>query len=199
MQCFRLESSGFREPRSSPSSKVAWRGGVELQERFARGDEEAFETLFREHQREVLGWIVKIVRDRAAAEDLTLETFWRIFRAHARFDPRRSFGAWARRIAANVAIEHLSRSRAETPTSVEPHAAAAADPVEREEMLQATRNAFQALPPRFRVAVTLALIEERPYDEIAAVMGTSVGTVKSRVFRGVRRLRRELERKGMKP
>src|SRR6516164_5996794 len=83
---------------------------AELQ-RFTRGDVQAFEALFREYQGEVYGWIIRIVHDSGAAEDLTIETFWRIYRARARFDPCRSFGAWARRIATNLALEHLSRRR----------------------------------------------------------------------------------------
>jgi len=67
----------------------------ELLQQFACGDLEAFESLFRQFQGEVFRWIVRIVRDRGVAEDLTLETFWRIHRAHARFDPGRSFAAWA--------------------------------------------------------------------------------------------------------
>src|SRR6516164_3325369 len=82
-------------------------------ERFTRGDIQAFEALFREYQGEVYGWIIRIVHDSGVAEDLTIETFWRIYRARARFDPRRSFGAWARRIATNLALEHVSRRRPE--------------------------------------------------------------------------------------
>ena len=82
-------------------------------ERFTQGDIQAFEALFREYQGEVYGWIIRIVHDSGAAEDLTIETFWRIYRARARFDPCRSFGAWARRIATNLALEHLSRRRPE--------------------------------------------------------------------------------------
>ena len=84
---------------------------AEVLEEFAAGDLNAFESLFRQYQGEVYGWIVRIVRDPAAAEDLTIETFWRIHRAHARFDPSRSFGAWARRIATNVAIDFLKSAR----------------------------------------------------------------------------------------
>ncbi len=51
---------------------------MELLERFAAGDLAAFEALFRAHQKEVFAWIVRIVRDRGIAEDLTVETFWRI-------------------------------------------------------------------------------------------------------------------------
>src|ERR1035437_2520655 len=71
---------------------------MELLERFTRGEIEAFETLFQRHQADVYRWVVCLIRDPAAAEDVTLETFWRIYRAHARFDPARIFGAWARRI-----------------------------------------------------------------------------------------------------
>jgi len=54
-------------------------------DRFRLGDLDAFESLFRLHQRAVYGWILRIVRNPAAAEDLTVETFWRIYQAHARF------------------------------------------------------------------------------------------------------------------
>jgi RNA polymerase sigma-70 factor, ECF subfamily len=163
-------------------------------ERFSAGDLDAFELLFREFQGTVFAWIVKIVRDPGAAEDLTIETFWRIYRARARFDPRRSFGAWARRIATNVAISHLKQAplitglRVEV-TRVDP------DPGVREAIVRA----FGALPPKLRAAATLALIEEEPYDEIASALGISAGAVKSRVFRAVRLLRKKLERMGITP
>ena len=53
---------------------------MELLERLAQGELEAFETLFRQFQGQVYGWILRIVRDTGAAEDLTVETFWRIYR-----------------------------------------------------------------------------------------------------------------------
>lgn len=66
---------------------------MELLERFADGDVQAFEELFREYQGRVYGWIVRIVRNPAAAEELTVEAFWRMYRARERFDASRSFGA----------------------------------------------------------------------------------------------------------
>jgi RNA polymerase sigma factor (sigma-70 family) len=54
-----------------------------------------------------------MVRDRAVAEDLTIETFWRVYRARKRFDPARPFGAWARRIATNAVIDYLKSVPAE--------------------------------------------------------------------------------------
>jgi DNA-directed RNA polymerase specialized sigma24 family protein len=55
------------------------------------------------------------------------------------------------------------------------------------------------LPVKLRVAATLAMIEERPYGDIAQALGISIGTVKSRVFRAVRLLRGDLQRMGVEP
>ena len=77
----------------------------DLLSRFRQGDIDAFETLFRLHQRSVFGWILRIVRSPATAEELTVETFWRIYRAHARLDPTRGFEGWARRIATHAALD----------------------------------------------------------------------------------------------
>src|SRR4029077_4485609 len=87
---------------------------MELLERFAAGDLEGFEALFRQHQKEVYAWIVRIVRDSGIAEDLTVETFWRIHKYRERFDPNGNFRAWARRIATNAAFDHLRKARRET-------------------------------------------------------------------------------------
>ena len=80
-------------------------------ERFATGDIAAFESLFREFQGEIYRLVVRIVRDRGVAEDLTVEAFWRIYNSRARFDPTGNFSAWARRIACNLAIDALKRQR----------------------------------------------------------------------------------------
>src|SRR5256885_5070809 len=87
---------------------------MELLERFAAGDLEAFEELFREHHKEVYAWTVRIVRDHGIAEDLTVETFCGIYRARDRFDPAGNLRAWARRIATNAALDQLRTAGRET-------------------------------------------------------------------------------------
>jgi RNA polymerase sigma factor (sigma-70 family) len=172
-------------------------------EQFTRGDIQAFETLFREYQGEVYGWIVRIVRDPGAAEDLTVETFWRIYRARTRFDPRRPFGAWARRIATNLALEHLSRRRPETSldngSPIPAPATGMSDPAITADVCAKVLAAFDELPAKLRVAVRLAIIEERPYAEIADALGISTNGVKSRVFRAIRLLRKSLQKRGVRP
>ena len=172
---------------------------MELLERFTAGDLEAFEALFRQHQREVYAWIARIVRDSGVAEDLTVETFWRIHRACGRFDVASgNFRAWARRIATNAALDYLKRARRETELSEDYPAAPRGDPAVRGELRSQLRRAFLELPAKYRLVATLALIEDEPYDEIADAVGISAALVKVRVFRAVRMLRKKLNAFGVR-
>ena len=169
-----------------------------LLERFVAGDPQAAEALYRRHEREALGWILRIVRDPAAAEDVLVESFWRAYRARARFDVRRPFGAWLRRIATRAALDHLRtvrRRRERDLGRLEPHAPEGADLAARD----AITRAFRRLPPKLQIVATLALVEERPYREIAAALDLPMGTVKSRLSRASARLRRDLVRQGIRP
>ena len=174
-----------------------------LLDRFRQGDLDAFESLFRAHQRSVYGWILRIVRDPAAAEDLTVETFWRIHRAHERFESARLFEPWARRIATRAALDWL---RARRPASeltdqdvADLPSKSAADPGIAAEIRLKTSQAFARLPPGLRIAAVLSLIEEQPQREVAAALGISVGAVKLRVFRAIRLLRKDLLEQGITP
>jgi RNA polymerase sigma-70 factor, ECF subfamily len=172
---------------------------MELLERFAAGDVEAFECLFRQHQCQVFGWILRIVRNRATTEELTVETFWRMYRARARFDVARgNCVGWLRRIATNVALDHLRTVRPEVELAEEPTAVPKADVVLQSELRTMILQAVGRLSPRLRAAVLLALVEEEPYENVAEALGISVNAVKVRVFRGVRILRKELEKAGVR-
>ena len=176
---------------------------IEFQRGSAETREAAFEALFRLHQRAVHGWVLRIVRNAAAADDLTIETFWRIYRAHARFDPERGFEPWARRIATRAAIDWLRAQRPEHAVASEFFAdlpaPARADPAVSAEVRRATMQAFARLRPGLRVAATLAVIEERPHKEVAEALGISVTAVKLRVFRALRLLRKDLKQQGITP
>jgi len=165
---------------------------MELLERFAADDLEAFEVLFRQHQKEVYAWIVRIVRDTGIAEDLTVETFWRVYKYRTRFKPDGNFRAWARRIATNAALDHLRHSRRETALPENLPCAASSDSAVRGEARDRIRKAFYELPAKYRLVATLALVEEESYGDIARAVGISESLVKVRVFRAVRMLRKKL-------
>jgi RNA polymerase sigma-70 factor (ECF subfamily) len=165
---------------------------MELLQRFAAGDLDAFEALFRQHQKEVYAWVVRIVRDRGIAEDLTVETFWRIYRARARFNPEGNFQGWARRIATNAALDYLRSARHETELPEDLAGPPKPDSAVRRETREQIKSAFHQLPAKYRLVATLALIEDEPYNKIAEATGLSAGLVKIRVFRAVRMLRKSL-------
>jgi RNA polymerase sigma factor (sigma-70 family) len=172
-------------------------------QRFRDGDLDAFEALFREHQRPVYGWILRMVRNTAAAEDLTVETFWRIHRAHDRFQPEFPFGPWARRIATRAALDWLRAQRPEVELTAEMAgtlpSASKGNPGVAAEIRLKTAQAFGRLPPSLRAAAVLAVVEEQPHKEVAAALGITVGAVKLRVFRALRLLRKDLEKQGITP
>lgn len=172
---------------------------MELLQRFAAGDLDAFESLFRQYQRDVYRWIVRIVRDSAVAEDLTVETFWRAHRAHAGFHPDANFGAWLRRIATNLALDHLRKRRPYVELPDELAAEQKPDCAAQQQTRMALRKAFAELPPRLRVVAQLGLIEDETYPEIAEALGISAGAAKLRMFRAVRLLRKKLQKLGAHP
>jgi len=166
---------------------------------FTHGDLDAFAAIFRQYQGEVYRWIVCIVRDPGTAEDLTIETFWRIHRAHARFDPTRSFAAWARRIATNVALDYLRSARPQESLRDDFPASDFLHPGIQCDIRERTASAFRQLPAKLQAAASLALLEEQPYKEVAEALGISVGAVKVRVFRALRILRKKLREMGIEP
>jgi RNA polymerase sigma-70 factor (ECF subfamily) len=172
----------------------------ELLRRFANGDVDAFEALFRRFQHEVYRWAVRIVRDSGTAEDVVVEAFWRAYRARARFDPTRGFGGWMRRIATNVARDHLKAARnlarGRSSDAVE-HAEAQAD--SDPDVSEAVNGALRRLSPKLQVVAVLALVEGLPHVEIADALDVPIGTVKSRLYRAIRALRKELASMGIEP
>jgi len=172
---------------------------MDLLRRFRGGEIDAFETLVRQFQGDIYAWIVRIVRDPGIAEDLTVETLWRIYRARQQFRPDGNFAPWARRIATNLAFDHLRRKRPEPSLPAEPAGPPPPDPLLQRETREKIQQAFRRLPAKLQVAAMLALVEEQPYDEIADALGTSVGAVKLRVFRAVRILRKQLNHLGVRP
>jgi RNA polymerase sigma-70 factor, ECF subfamily len=163
----------------------------------------AFENLFRDHQRTVYTWILRIVRNPAVAEDLTIETFWRIHQSIDRFDPARGFTPWARCIASHVAIDWLRTRPREVGVTedffVHVPSAQAADPAIVAEIHTKVAQALRRLPAKLSAAAALAVVEGLPHKEIAAALGISVAAVKLRVFRALRMLRKDLREQGITP
>jgi RNA polymerase sigma factor (sigma-70 family) len=124
---------------------------MDLFQRFALGEIDAFETLVRRFQGDIYAWIVRIVRDPGIAEDLTVETLWRAYRARKQFRPDGNFAAWSRRIATNLALDHLRRKRPEQKLVAEPAGAPPTDHLVEQEIREKIQQAFRLANVRLKV------------------------------------------------
>jgi RNA polymerase sigma factor (sigma-70 family) len=179
----------------------------ELPDRLARDLDGAFEELVRGHERLVFGLALRVVGDRADAEEVAQDTFERAYHALAGYEAERvaamRLRPWLAQIALNLARNRLRRrpppARSLEDGDGQPLAVAApadAEPAqvaERGQERELLVGLLAALPRPYREAVVLRHVEGLPYAEVAEVLGRPVGTVKTHAHRGVRQLRVELE------
>jgi len=164
------------------------------------GDQVAFTRLVELFQRDVYGKAFSILRNHQDADDVVQETFLRVYRALPGFRGESSFRTWLITIATRQALNFLDRNRV-SHESLEDTPIATTHPALRIEDNQMTtfldqearrlmREAFPRLPKRQREALTLRLKQDLKYDQIAHVMGTSVGSIKAHIFHAIRNLTR---------
>lgn len=172
------------------------------------GVEEAYETLMLRYQQPVYNLIYRLMNDPSDAADVAQEVFLKVFRNIRKFRGNSSLKTWIYRIAVNeaynhrrwfsrhhrleVGLGHESNSRIYDGTLADP----GRSPFELtsdHETRALVEDALTKMNPKFRAAVVLRDIEDLSYDEIAAVLDVSLGTVKSRILRGREALRKILE------
>ncbi|MGH8936008.1 MAG: RNA polymerase sigma factor [Acidimicrobiia bacterium] len=159
---------------------------------FLAGDHRAFQDLMAAHEDRVFAVCLRMMRDREAALDATQETFLTLFRKADRFEGRAAFSTWLYRLAVNTCYDQLRRQkrhRAEPlPETHDPPDAASADHLASVELRPDLERALAALDPEFRSVVVLSDLEGLALQTVAEALGLPLGTVKSRLFRGRRRL-----------
>ncbi|HJN16499.1 MAG TPA: sigma-70 family RNA polymerase sigma factor [Armatimonadota bacterium] len=167
-----------------------------------------FEALAEERKRELFNAALRMTRGREDAEDLTQETLAKAYTAFHQFRPGTNFKAWIYRVLVNTYINHYRRKkRAPQEKSWEEFAVdgdvdyARGDSSRLSNPEEAVMSrvpdeevqpALEALPDEFRVAVLLSDVDDFSYKEIADILGIPLGTVRSRIFRGRRMLRKRL-------
>jgi len=153
----------------------------------------AFEALYRSSRDDVYAYVAGLLRDRAAAEEVTAVTFERAYRKRARFDPRRGNGrAWVFGIARNAALDELRRRKRHAELAVdpadldEPHAH---EDAERRETRLLLAGALAELAPRERELVALKFFAGLSNAEVGAVVGISESNAGTRLHRVIEKLR----------
>ncbi len=176
---------------------------ADLMARLRAGDQAALGDLVERHKDGLVSYLARLTGRRERGEELAQEAFVRLLQSVSRYREEGKLLPYLYRIATNLARSDNRRERRFRPFALaapegrEPQAAdSSGDGPERllrQETQRLVGEALAALPLRFRVPVTLYAIEGWSYEAIAETLGTSVGTVKSRIHRGRERLRQRLE------
>jgi len=174
-------------------------GDNELVRECIGGNEHAFETLLLRYQRPVFNAVLRMVRDRDEASDLTQTAFLKAYEQLGSFDSRHKFFSWLYRIAVNEAINHVKRHRRLEPLATD-WASRAPNPeavLVGSDLSHHVQEALMSLPYDSRAVLVLRHFEGCSYDEIAAIVGVAEKTVKSRLFSARRQLKELLEARGI--
>jgi len=165
-----------------------------------RGDHGAFEELMLRYQHRLLNFIARRLGDRYSAEDLTQEVFLRVLKTAGQFEPRGKVSTWLFTIAYHLCADDLKRRRRQAALELDCRfqgrslaALGKPDPALQGEWVQMISRAIQVLPDNQRAALLLRVQSELSYAEISEVLGVSVASVESLLFRARRRLREILD------
>ena len=174
-----------------------------------RGDETAFAEVMGRYRGPITNYLYRFLGDYEEAVDLSQETFVRLYFAIERYHTDYAFSTYIYRIATNLAISELRRRKRRKLLSLTGLFQNEVDdgidfdpPDERslpdEDMIDGERNrqiekAIAALPDKYRAPIVLREIEDRSYDEIAAILGLGLGTTKSRISRARGLLKEKLK------
>ncbi len=174
---------------------------VSLMAAVARGDDRAFERLVAKHQGAVIGTVAKMTGRPGDAEDLAQQVFLRVWKSAPRYQATAKFTTWLFTIVRNLVFNESRRSyrrhemsleAREQESHIEQTDVSTPSPdshLLHKELREAADRAIASLPEPQRLAVVMRRFEESSYEEIAAVLGTTVPAVKSLLFRARQQIR----------
>jgi RNA polymerase sigma-70 factor (ECF subfamily) len=166
-----------------------------------RGDERAFTLIVRAYERPVFNYVLRLVGDRALAEDLTQEIFIRVFQGLPGFSLRSRFTTWLFQVTKNRVLDEL-RALERRPRSVAtlddiPPLEAIDQPFERMETIDAVWRAIEALNVDLKMALLLRDVVGLSYNEIADALEITLATVKWRIYKAREEVQAALVREGI--
>jgi len=170
------------------------------------GDQEAFAELVRLYEKRVLALTQRMCRNPEDAAEAAQEAFLAAWQGLKSFRGDSSFSTWLYRLASNACVDLLRREgkrqadaslddedlNLDIPSSLP----SPQEEAERRELRERIEEGLRALPPEYRAALVLREIQQLRYDEISEALGLDIGTVKSRISRGRKRLRSFLLERG---
>ena len=171
------------------------------------GDEDAVRAAYNAHGPELYRFLLRGLGDAGSAQDVVQETFLRAWRAADRFDPQlASLRVWLFAIARNAMLDHARAAKVRPwqgelidPPDAENACATVEDATEQLVHSWVIEEALRRLSQEHRAAIVETHLRERPYAEVAAELGIPVGTLRSRLFYGLKALRVSMDEMGVEP
>ncbi|MFI5183617.1 MAG: RNA polymerase sigma factor [Vicinamibacteria bacterium] len=160
-----------------------------------RGEREAFDRLVERYQRDVYRLCYRYVNNHHDANDMAQEVFLKAYRAIGRFRGDSAFSTWLYRIAVNTCLNFRSSKKPEgeeVSDALPDRAPGALAAVEREQRSEMLREAVLRLPEKQRATLILKIYHDLTHEEVAGILGSSVGTVKANLFHALGNLRKAL-------
>lgn len=169
---------------------------VEIIQQAQAGSEPAFEIIVKNYQQMVFWLAYRMLGDRGLADDVTQETFLRVYKSLGRFDTTRSFATWLRQIAVNLSIDYQRRykNRPVSLSAIGDIMASGAD-AEKSEDLKRIRELVDRLPEKYKTVLVLKDIEGLDTKEIAEIVRRPMVTVRWRLFKARQMIRARLKPK----
>jgi len=158
-----------------------------------RGEREAFDRLVLRYQRDVYRLCYRFVNNHEDANDLAQEVFLRAWRAIPRFRGQSSFSTWLYRIAVNACLNFRALRRPATqelPEALPDPVPGAEARLESDDEARRVRTAVARLPEKQRATLILKVYHDLTHEQVAEILGSSVGTVKANLFHALGNLRR---------
>jgi len=189
------------QDRYTPAALSLTQPDPGILKRAQRGDERAFSVIVRAYETPVYNYVLRIVGDRALAEDLTQEVFLRVFQGLPRFSLRCRFTTWLFQVAKNRVLDELRaserRPRGLVPIDDAPPLEALDAPVERMEAVDAIWRAVDDLNVDLKMALLLRDVVGLSYTEIADALEVTLATVKWRIYKAREDVQLALAREGI--
>lgn len=168
----------------------------ELMTAYVDGDEGAFRTLFDRYSPILLRLTSRHLQSNELAEEIVQQTFFRVHGARNDFREGSKLRPWIMTISMNLVREHWRRSKRRTPAPIDVDSRPAPEPqfmpLEEAQRAQLLRTALERLPASQREVIELHWFQERPYSEVAQIVGTSEGAVRVRAHRAYNTLKQFL-------
>jgi RNA polymerase sigma-70 factor (ECF subfamily) len=165
---------------------------------FLAGHRDAFDVIVERHRKQVYQLCYRFLGNHEDAADLTQDVFVRAFKGLHRFKGDSALGTWLYRVGVNACLNRVALKRPklealEPEQHVDQRHPDAHELVARDERAAVVRRAIAKLPPKQRATLVLRIYQEMSHDEIATVLGSSVGAVKANFFHALGNLKRLLQ------